>query len=118
MGQQHGAIHWYVVHCQALKERQVADLLGAHLGVKVYLPEVTRRFGGKVKSAPLFPRYLFVRANLHEVPPSRINMLPGVARMVTVSDVPQIVPTQVLTGIQERLEEIEVDGGLPAHNHR
>jgi transcription antitermination factor NusG len=118
MEQQWKQWRWYVVHCQALKERQVASALQDLLGLTIYLPEVTRRYAGKIQMAPFFPRYLFVRANLHEVPPSTINAIPGVARMVTLGDEPQPVPAKVLAAIAERLADLEKHGGLPMHNHQ
>lgn len=109
---------WYVVHCQPLKERQAATLLEEQLGVTVYLPEVKRRFRGEMRYAPLFPRYLFVRADMNETPPSAINALPGVVRLVTYGIKPQPVPARIIATIQEQLELLDEQGGLPAHTYQ
>ncbi len=59
--------HWYVAHCQRLKEWQAAAALEEHLELAVYLPEVRRRGSRQVRRSPFFPGYLFVRADLRQV---------------------------------------------------
>jgi transcriptional antiterminator RfaH len=110
--------HWYVVHCQPLRERQAANQLTRQLGLTVYLPEVICRFRGQLRHAPLFPRYLFVRANLQDVGLSRINSTIGVVRLVAFGAIPQVVPVGILTTIEERVEQIDAQGGLPMHTFR
>jgi len=108
--------YWYVVHCQSRKEWQTASALRALSGVDSYLPEVRRRYQGEVQIAPLFPRYLFIRANLEEVPPSRINRVSGVCRLLTSGDgFPQPVPERVIADLMEREEQINAQGGLLDH---
>ena len=109
---------WYAVHCQPLKERRAAAALHDLLGLTVYLPEVRRLFRGELQQAPFFPRYLFVRANLHEVSPSAINTTPGVVRLVTIGDTPQPIPARVIAAIQENLDRLDEQGGLPRHNYQ
>jgi Transcription termination factor nusG len=58
---------WYVVYCRPFKEWQTAAALEAHLGLQIYIPQVKRRFRGKIQWTPFFPRYLFVAVNLQQV---------------------------------------------------
>jgi transcription antitermination factor NusG len=106
---------WYVVHCRPFKEWQVGAALEAHLGLQVYLPEVKRRFRGKIQWTPFFPRYLFVAANLEEVQLSRINAMPNVLRLLAFDDLPQPVPAAVVDGIRRELDTLNAMGGLPEH---
>jgi transcriptional antiterminator RfaH len=110
--------HWYVVHCQPLKERQAAAALEHNLGLATYLPEIRRRFRGQLQQAPLFPRYLFVRANLHTTAPSQINATPGVLRLVAFDETPQPVPAAVIGALYQRVCELNVQGGLLEHQFR
>jgi transcriptional antiterminator RfaH len=71
-----------------------------------------------MQRAALFPRYLFVYANLQEVALSAINSTIGVVRLVTFGDIPQIVPHSIIATIEERVEYINAQGGLPMHSFR
>ncbi|HEU5102641.1 MAG TPA: transcription termination/antitermination NusG family protein [Roseiflexaceae bacterium] len=107
---------WYVIHCQPLKERNVAACLEAQLGAIVYLPEVRRCFRGRVQSAPLFPRYIFAKVDLHAVAPSRINAVAGVARLVTFGEHIQPVSEALIAELRQRVERLNTAGGLPEHS--
>jgi len=107
---------WYVVHCQPLKERQADAALAHYLGLITYLPAIRRRFRGRVQQAPLFPRYLFVRANLQVVALSTINATPGVLRMVAFDARPQPVSAALIEALRQRVDLLNAQGGLPEHN--
>lgn len=108
--------HWYAVQCKPHGEWHAAATLQSNLDLKVYLPVVQRYFRGQVQSAPFFPGYLFVQADLHEITVSRINAMPGVVRLVAFGDIPQPVPLHVLEAIHAGVESINTHGGLP-HFH-
>jgi transcription antitermination factor NusG len=91
---------WYVVHYQPLKERQADATLAHYLGLITYLSAIRRRFRGRVQQAPLFPPYLFVRANLHVVALSAINATPGVLRMVAFDDRPEPVSAALIEALR------------------
>ncbi len=110
-----GQPEWYVVHSLPLKERPAAAALHERLGLTVYLPEVPQRFRGGMQPAPLFPRYLFIRANLGQVALSAINATPGVLRLVSFDERPQPVPPAVIQELQRRVELLHDAGGLPPH---
>jgi len=106
---------WYVVHCQPLKEWYTAAVLTDQLGLTVYLPTVLQPFRGTLQRAPLFPRYLFVQANLEAVAPSTINAAPGVVRLVAFEEVPQPVPAATMAALRRRVDQLNTQGGLPVH---
>lgn len=96
---------WYLIHCQPRKERYTSHALECQLGVSVFLPEYTIRSRGEVYKRPFFPGYLFIQADLQQVPPSRINSTPGVRRLVTFGNDWQPVPLNVIEMIYERLAQ-------------
>jgi transcription antitermination factor NusG len=53
---------WYVVHCEAQRDRQVERLV-AHAGMETFAPRIpkTRQRNG---DKALFPGYVFVRLDL------------------------------------------------------
>jgi transcriptional antiterminator RfaH len=109
---------WHVVHCRPFQETQVARLLQERLALATYLPTVKRRFRGQIQSAPLFPCYLFVDLNRQGVGLSRINSTPGVLRLLTLGDIPQTVPNDVIVELRERVEALNVYGGLLSYRFR
>jgi transcriptional antiterminator RfaH len=109
---------WYAVHCQHAKEWHAAAALESLFDLTVYLPEVRRRFRGKIQHAPFFPGYLFVRADLLAVAPSRINAVPGVLRLVAFDKQPRCIPADVIDHIRTQVGAIDAHGGLIAHQLR
>ena len=107
---------WYAVHCKPFKERYAATALEDRLGLTVYLPEVRRFFRKQVQWTPLFPRYLFVQANLQRVTFSSINTTPGVLGLVTVGGTPQTVPPAVIQELCQRVNNLNAQGGLSEHD--
>lgn len=103
---------WYLIYCQPLKERYAATALREQYEVPVYLPEVKRSFKGHIQHAPLFPRYLFAKISLLQHPPSRINHLPGVSRLIMFNETPQPVPDKVVQAIHQQVERLNYTGGL------
>src|SRR5262245_41923320 len=103
---------WYVVYCQPLRERQAARALTNLLELPIFLPEITRRFQGQVQRTVFFPRYLFVRVNLQEVPLNRLNMMPGVQELLRVGGMLQPIPANVVEAIRQQLEGWNAKGGL------
>ena len=106
---------WYAVHCQRLKEWRAAAALETLLGLPVYLPEVRRRYRGQTQHAPLFPSYLFVRANFQIVALSKINATPGVLRVIAFDNRPLAIPAAVIDQIHADVSELNARGGLAAH---
>jgi transcriptional antiterminator RfaH len=106
---------WYVVHTKARQEILAAGLLEQRLAAAVLLPQVRQRYRGQMRSAPLFPGYLFVELDLEQSEASAVNNTPGVIRLVAFGGVPKPVPGRVIAALQARLAEIDAQGGLPQH---
>ena len=109
---------WYVVHTKARQEVLAAGLLEQRLAAVVLLPQVRQRTRGQMRTAPLFPGYLFVQLDLEQTEASAVNNTPGVIRLVAFGGVPKPVPARVIAALQARLAEIDSQGGLPQHPFR
>lgn len=106
---------WYAVYCQPFKERQTAMALEKRLGLTTYLPEVRRRHYGCIRLVPLFPRYIFVRANLLAISPYRINTTPGVFRLVGFDSIAQPIPAAIIEALRQQVDDLNLQGGLTGH---
>lgn len=109
---------WYVVYCVARKEHQVVEQFAARLALESYLPLIPQRVGGQIQHVPLFPRYLFIHANLHELGVSAISAIHGVQHIVKVGDQLQPVPEEVMQKLRQQVEELNRLGIPPAYSLR
>jgi transcriptional antiterminator RfaH len=112
-------IQWYAVHTKPRAEIQAQNAL-AHRGLAVYLPLIrVKRVNPRARRhAPLFPGYLFVRADLEQVGESAINWAQGVLSLVHFGGVPAAVPEAIIVHIKQRLEELEQrDGEVVPFRH-
>ncbi len=107
---------WYVAHCKPGSETLAARGLTERLGLTIYLAEVSRHVRKETKLAPLFPGYFFVQADLGAVSISSINSTPGMRGILQFGGEPQAIPEALVTAIRERVERLNAEGGLPAHN--
>jgi transcriptional antiterminator RfaH len=96
---------WYVVQTQPNAESKAV----AHLerqGFAAYLPRYLkrRRHARRVDivTAPLFPRYLFVKVDLAAQRWRSIYSTVGVSQLVCTGDVPTLVPGQVVAMLKQR----------------
>ena len=87
--------HWYAIHTKARQEALAAEHL-CRQTFEVYLPSIKQvhRYRGQWRDSiePLFPRYLFIRLNLGEENIAPIRSTRGVARLVSFSGRPAMVP--------------------------
>jgi len=95
---------WYLVHALPRRERQAA----AHLemqGFRPYLPQITRtvRHARQLRtvSAPLFPRYLFVRLDLDRDAWLSVRSTVGVSHIVSCEGRPIPVPVGIVESLIE-----------------
>ncbi|MDQ7029102.1 MAG: transcription termination/antitermination NusG family protein [Ardenticatenia bacterium] len=103
---------WYTVHTKPNAEYRVARLL-QEKGIEVFFPEIRSwRPRRGYLTEPLFPGYLFVRADWSDVPLTVVVWTPGVHRVVGFGGQPAVVPDETIGAIRERLEELEAQGGL------
>lgn len=98
-------MHWYVVYTKPRMELWARTNLWER-GLEVYLPQYRkrRRHARKVDTvnAPLFSRYLFLRADLAQTGWNVINTAPGAVGLVAFGGVPAVVPEQVIGEIRAR----------------
>lgn len=99
---------WYVVYTHAQSEHLAFEHLKRQ-GYDAYLPRhlKRRKHARKVDwvSAPLFPRYLFVRLDVERERWHAINSTVGVVSLFTQGMRPAAVPFGVIEDIQEREDE-------------
>lgn len=93
---------WYVLQTKRHRERLAQCHLQEH-GVVSYLPQIVQWPRPAVGSAvaPMFPGYIFVRANLEQAF-TRIRWTPGVRSFVTVGGVPAVVDGNIIEFLQGR----------------
>jgi transcriptional antiterminator RfaH len=106
---------WYTLHSKPNAEYRVASVLQQR-GVQTYLPEIeTPETSGRRKKKPFFPCYLFCKVDFEAVGLSNIQWTPGLRRIVAFGDEPVLVPDKVIELVRYKLDEIEVQTGLPEH---
>ncbi len=106
---------WYVVHSRPRRELMVASLLGEYETTNVFLPEVWQHRKQGKRLVPLFPGYLFAQIDLERYPTSIIRRTPGVIKLVSHDYQPQLVADAVVRSLQERVSQLNNQGGLLPH---
>lgn len=88
---------------------------------EVYLPRYRRRRRHARRTtwveAPLFPRYLFVRADFEDRSARGIAFAPGVVHLVRFGEAPAVVADAVIAEIKSREDDsglVDLDGGRGA----
>jgi len=98
-------MRWHAVYTQARLELWARANLWER-GFEVYIPRYlkNRRHARKMDrvAAPLFPRYLFVRADLAAGGQRAIDSAPGAVGLVRFGATPSVVCDQVISEIQAR----------------
>lgn len=96
---------WYAVFCKPRQET-VAETNLANQGFGVYLPRLTgtrRRAGRWIDTVePLFPRYLFVAAELEAQSLAPIRSTKGVNGLVRFGGEPAVVPDRLIAALRQR----------------
>ncbi|PLX61359.1 transcription/translation regulatory transformer protein RfaH [Sedimenticola selenatireducens] len=94
---------WHLIHTKPRQERTAREQLERQ-GYTTYLPEIRQPSKARTPTAPLFPRYLFIRltAGLDDWTPIRSTR--GVSSLVRVGMNPAIISDQLITAIQQRAE--------------
>lgn len=105
--------HWYALKVKAHKERSVVEYLRMR-DVELFAPtvRVKPKNPRAAKRRPYFPGYLFVRANLQEEGQQAFSWIPGTRGLVTFGDEPAIVPTHLIHELQNRIAQLNAQGGL------
>ena len=111
-------LSWYVMQTKPRRELMVASLLGDRPDMTVFLPEVLQPGGRGAPLTPLFPGYLFVQVDLAHSALSTLNHTPGAVGLVGSQGQPTAVANAVVQGLQERVTQVNAQGGLAVHNFR
>ena len=105
---------WYTIHTKPLQERLVAQQFEAHC-VKAFLPEIRDQSSEKCpKYTPFFPCYLFILADLSQLPSSILQWMPGLRRVVTYGDISVPLPDELITLIKTKLQQLNSQQQRPA----
>ena len=104
---------WYVIQSKPRKESQVSAYLKSQ-GLEVFYPTLKVQPVNPRASTirPLFPRYLFVQADLDEVGMSALQWVPGAIGLVEFDGVAAPIHDAVVKAIRRRVQEIREVGGL------
>jgi transcriptional antiterminator RfaH len=101
------ATDWYLVHTQPRHEVTAEQSL-VRLGVETFLPRLRQerviRRRRQTVTGPLFPGYLFARFDF-DTRWRAVNFAHGVSRIVVFGETPAVVADEIVTGIQDRMED-------------
>jgi transcription elongation factor/antiterminator RfaH len=104
---------WYALYTKPKQEALVARQMGQR-GLETFLPQYSgRRRGEAPPVQPLFPCYLFVRADLRQVGLSALHWTPGLRGIVSFGGVPARVPEEAIVLVHKQLARLEAMGSLP-----
>jgi transcriptional antiterminator RfaH len=99
--------HWYLVQVKPNGYR-LAERNLARQGFTCFQPlaRATERRGAQFRpvSRPLFPGYLFLTFDPARAPWRKINSTAGVARLLSLGNVPQEVPRGLVAELRARLD--------------
>jgi len=103
---------WYVVCCKSRQEQVARDNL-IRQGFDVYLPQISarqrRRGQWEMVVQPLFPRYLFLRADRQQQSLAVVRSTRGALGLVRFGGEPAVVPDGLVKAIIARADP---DSGL------
>ncbi len=106
-------LRWYVAKVKARNERRVgADL--ALLGIQVFGPELLVVKGGKQRTEPLFPGYVFINVDSNAATWAMVKWAHGISYILPDSDCPAPVSNDLVSQIEARLESWNSGGWAEA----
>lgn len=110
-------MRWYCAYTKPESELWARTNLWER-GFEVYLPLYRKRRRHARRTdwveAPLFPRYLFLRANFDERTPGGAAYAPGIVQLVRFGENPAVVPDRIVEELRARAGEngvIDLDNG-------
>lgn len=109
-------LSWYVMQTKPRRELMVASLLSDRPDMNVFLPEVLQSSGRGAQMTPLFASYLFVQVDLGRSSLSVLNHTPGAIGLVGSERRPTPVANAVVQGLQDRVAQVNAQGGLAPHS--
>jgi transcriptional antiterminator RfaH len=104
---------WCVIYCKPRQENRVTAYL-LQRGFEFFYPTIPVKPANPraSKRRAFFPRYLFVRAGLHEVGMGVLQWIPGAIELVKFGGEPAIVPDDVINALRRRSATIEAASGV------
>lgn len=96
--------YWYTLFTRAHAEKFVSNTIQGH-GIETFLPQIRVQKGGhkQFNLEPLFPRYLFMWADLQEVSPAEWRWTPGLQYMIHFAGEPAIVSETTINLIRQEM---------------
>ncbi len=101
--------HWYVAKVRRGTESALEEQL-VPLGVEVYHPEIIVSHGGRRRLEPLFPTYLFCRADPRSELWVRVRRARGLKYILGSEQRPTPVEDRILETIQARVRDWNAGG--------
>jgi transcription antitermination factor NusG len=100
--------NWYVLSVKPHKERLVFEYL-QNEGIVSYHPtyQVNPVNPRARKSKPYFPGYMFVNVDLQSAGEDCLRWIPGTRGLVRFGSRPAVVPANLITELQTRLQQFE-----------
>ena len=96
-------MNWYVARVKARNERRVgADL--ALLGIEVFGPELLVAKGGKQRTEPLFPGYVFIKLDSSAATWAMVKWAHGISYILPDSAYPTPLPDELVAEVESRLD--------------
>lgn len=98
---------WYVLHTKPKKENQVYGYV-RHLGLEVFYPTLTVKPVNPRSSRirPIFPRYMFIHADLEQVGVSALQYIPFAIGLVQFGGEPAPVPENIIHELRLRTKAL------------
>jgi len=105
--------NWYALRVKPHRERAVNQRL-LDCDIQTYLPlvRVKPKNPRAAKHKPYFPGYLFIYTDLDNVGINTMNWMPGAIGLFSFGGVPATVPENLIRELQQRLVQIEAEGGV------
>ena len=102
---------WYLVQFKRNLHKQAERNLRQQK-FKTFLPlkDFTSKHGSRflTKKKPLFPGYMFVRADLNGEPLHKINSTRGVSRLICQDGIPKTVPKEIVSALMSRCDSFGI----------
>jgi transcription antitermination factor NusG len=105
--------NWYALRVKPHKEKSVFQRLEEE-GIEGYLPtvEVQPVNPRSAKIKPYFPGYLFIFTDLEDIGANKFRWLHGAIGLVEFGNIPAVVPSNLISDLQQLMGRIKKEGGL------
>jgi transcriptional antiterminator RfaH len=96
--------YWYTLFTKANAEIHVSSAIKGR-GIEIFLPQIRVPKSGHKQFVlePLFPCYIFMRADLHEVSPAEWRWTPGLRYMLHIAGEPAVVSEATINILRQEI---------------